>query len=80
MNYLDAQEAVGRSISHNERARLFAREDLSGWTNRVAATISELGPLGLEDWTRENNGTVDAWGKFEGHPWRVLIIDGFEEH
>jgi hypothetical protein len=73
-----AKQAVTQSIVSNERARLFAREDISGWDDRSAATTDELKAYGLEDWTRENDDSIDAWGTHEGKEWRVLIVDGLE--
>lgn len=76
MTYDDAEQAVTRSISHDERARLNALEDIPGWQERSAATVESLRAFGLEDWTRENDEGIDAWGTYEGKAWRVLIVDG----
>ena len=71
-----ARVAVKQSIAQDERVALYADETLSGWSAQVRSTLEQLTAFGLTDHVRENDGSEDAWGNYEGAEWRVRIIDG----
>jgi len=71
--------AVTRSISHDEVAYIALPEDISGRDDREAAVLEALEELGLEDYSRENDGSLDCWGTREGSEWRVRTVDGLTQ-
>lgn len=75
--YIDPQSAVARSVSHDETAYLALPEDIPGRTQRERAALDELRAVGLLDWSRENDGSITAWGDTPaGDSWQVRLVDG----
>lgn len=77
--YITEAAAVARSISHDETAFVALPEDISGRDEREAAVLEQLEGLGLEDYSRENDGSLDCWGTHEGNEWRVRTVDGLTQ-
>lgn len=64
----EIKPAIARSISHNEIVLLVV-EDPKTALDRIDndENVSEL------DWTTENNGDLDVWGKRLGEDFRLRI-------
>lgn len=67
---VEITEAIGRSVSHNEKVSVHidaSAVDMSDAFRIIRNLVSEY------DTVRENDGSQDVWGTFEGEEFRLNL-------
>lgn len=65
----ELKPAITRSISHDESVRVECKD-----AYEALATIDTMESVTDLDWTKENDGSFDVWGTYQGNDFRLRLV------